>query len=427
MIRRTLPLLASSLLLVACIATSDAVTDATSDAITDATSDAITDARLDVTGDVASDVTGDVASDAITDATADATADATPDTGPPPRADLAWPPDTEGPYRTGYRSLSVTYQPAGVPEPRTFKLALWYPTTDTEGPDAIYLGIFADDGAIADASLAPPAVGTTYPLHVHSHGHLGYAGASPSLFHHFASHGWVVAAPEHTGNTTLDAKVERPTSMFFLRSFDVSAALDALRDLPATDPLAGHLDTEHVIMSGHSFGGYTTFASVGAAFDMPSIEAGCAQDKGPGGACTAAEIEVFRQGTRDPRVVAAIPMAAGNRAMFGDAGYSHVAVPILMMTGDADTSVPDATEGDPIFAALAGKDVTRVSIAGGCHQVFGIGGCADIADADGFAIVSTYALAFARARLLGDTSVSAILDGSAPVSPAATLTHAAAE
>ncbi|MEZ4265110.1 MAG: hypothetical protein R3F39_01940 [Myxococcota bacterium] len=367
---------------------------------------------------------GSDAADATPDAAPDTASDTASDTSAAPRADFAWPPDAPGPYRTGYRQLEITYQPDGISEPRAFKLALWYPTTDTDGPEPVYLKIFADDGAFEGASLAPPAVGDTYPLHVHSHGHGGYAGASPSLFHHFASHGWVVAAPEHTGNTTLDLATPRATSIFFLRSFDISAALDTLAALPASDPLAGHLDTSRVVMSGHSFGGYTTFAVAGAAFDTASIEAGCATDDGPGGPCTAAEIAVFKKGTRDPRVIAALPMAAGNRAMFGDAGYAQVAVPVLMLSGDDDTDVKNATEGDPIFAALAGKDAARVDIAGGCHQVFGIGGCPKISDDEGFRIVNTYSLAFARAQLLGDTSLSGILDGSTTVSAAATWTRA---
>jgi predicted dienelactone hydrolase len=358
----------------------------------------------------------DAVPDAIADSAGDAAADAD---ATAPRADFAWPPDAPGPYQTGHRQLEITYQPDGVTEPRTFKLALWYPTADTDGPSPTYLGIFSDDGAFEGASLAPPVVGSTYPLHVHSHGHGGYAGASPALFHHFASHGWVVAAPEHTGNTTLDLNTPRATAMYFLRGFDISAALDTLAALPASDPLAGHLDTSRVVMSGHSFGGYTAFAIAGAAFDTARIEADCEVDKGPGGPCTAAEIAVFRAGTRDPRVVAALPMAAGNRVMYGDAGYGQIAIPVLMLTGAADNDVPNATEGDPIFAALAGKDAARVDIAGGCHQVFGIGGCPGITDDEGFRIVNTYSLAFARARLLGDTSLSGILDGSTAVSASA--------
>ena len=38
-----------------------------------------------------------------------------------------------------------------------------------------------------------------YPVLVFSHGSL-YGGSSAFLARHFASHGWVVAAPDHTGH-----------------------------------------------------------------------------------------------------------------------------------------------------------------------------------------------------------------------------------
>ncbi len=357
----------------------------------------------------------------------DAEPDAEPDADDPdvPLPEpLTWPVGEAGPYRVGYRTMQVTYDPAGAPAPRTVKLHLWYPTLDETGEGARYLGLFPDDDSFVDASLAPPEAGygDRYPVHVHSHGHMGFAGSSASLMRHFATHGWVVAAPDHTGNTLADALNPRPTWMYFVRGLDISASLDHLAALPAdgdaADPLAGQLALDAVVMSGHSYGGYTTFAVAGAAFDMARLQADCAAGQGPGGApCSDDELAVFAAGTRDPRVVAAIPMAAGNRAMFGDAGYAAVQAPILMMTGAADDSVKNLGEGDPTWAALTGPAL-RVDIAGGCHQVFALGGCDAISDAEGFGIVNHYALGFARRHVLGDPTVDALLSGDVQVSPA---------
>ena len=101
----------------------------------------------------------------------------------------------------------------------------------------------------------------------------------------FASHGWVVIAPDHTGNTFSDHRDPLPSSHFIARPRDIGALLDALDSLPADDPLSGVVDTGRVVLSGHSFGAYTTWSAAGAAFDMDRIREAC---QGGGGALPAA-------------------------------------------------------------------------------------------------------------------------------------------
>src|SRR4030095_13688343 len=80
---------------------------------------------------------------------------------------------------------------------------------------------------------------------------------------HLASHGYVVASPDHHGNTFLDiaAGVIDPLS-FVNRPKDMTFLLDQLlaRNGTPGDFLAGAIDARRVGMSGHSFGGFTTFA-----------------------------------------------------------------------------------------------------------------------------------------------------------------------
>ena len=85
---------------------------------------------------------------------------------------------------------------------------------------------------------------------------------------HLASHGVVVAAPDHTGNPTFDGAV-RTTELDDLRSEDRGASLDALGAAEGALPfLPGRLDTGRgVTASGHSFGGYTLHGLAGASFD----------------------------------------------------------------------------------------------------------------------------------------------------------------
>ena len=331
---------------------------------------------------------------------------ATPDVDAGPSAlpaDLQWSFDSVGPYGAGYRSMEITYIPKHVDESRSLKISLWCPTEDLTGEPVAYFGLFEQEDVFVNASLAPPVdPDRGYPVHVHSHGHASFAGASPSLMRYFATHGWVVAAPDHTGNTLADHDVPRPTAMYFLRSLDITETLNVLESLPDDDPLANQMNTASVLMSGHSFGGYTTYATAGASFDMANLQAKCAVDNGPGGSCTDVELAVFADGLRDARVHAVIPMAAGNRDMFGDEGYDTIEIPILTMSGSDDDQVSNEGQSDPIWELLEGEDALRVNVVGGCHQLFGLGECFNISNEEGFRIVNTYAMAFARFHILAD-------------------------
>lgn len=382
------------------------------------------DAGSTAPGDVTPDASEDVADSEQDVATVDDTGGPVGDTAEAsegePRADLAWDVGQDGPFGCGYRTFDVTYSPDGYEGERTITVSLWYPTEDTAGEAVAYQGFFTDEDVFVDAALAPPVEGS-YPLHLHSHGHTGFAGSSPWVMRYFATHGWVVAAPDHTGNTISDNIDPRPPWMYFVRGADLSATLDALAELPATDELAGIVDTDRVIASGHSFGGYTVLGTGGATFDVASIQTACDGGAGPidSGPCSAAEIDAFEAGTRDSRVVGIFPMAGGNHAMYGQ-GVSDVGVPVLQLSGDADTSVTNASESDPIWELLPPGSV-RVDAAGGCHQLFGLGGCDALSDDVGLPLVNTYALAFSRFHLLGDTAMAGILDGTVAVSDAATF------
>ena len=330
------------------------------------------------------------------------------------RDDLTWDVSTDGPYQAGHRTLELTYTTRSRGLDRTLVVHLWYPTTATTGDDVAYVGLFTHEEVLGNAPLADPAVGDTYPVHVHSHGDLGYAGSSPYLMRHFATHGWVVAAPDHKGNTIVDNLSPRPDWMYTVRPEDISAVLDHLGSLPEDDPLAGKVDTSEVILSGHSYGAYTALALSGASWDLTHIPSIC--EKEESGECGEAVMTIFEEGFFEPRIVAAIPMAPGSFAMYGEAGIATVQIPILHMTGSDDR--PEANEN--IWAALPSPAV-RVHVEGGCHQLFALGGCALIDDPTGLPIINAYALAFAREQLLSDTSVQDLLDGTDVFNDAVTL------
>jgi len=345
-----------------------------------------------------------------------------PEDRPPPPIDPLESLGAAGDHAVGYRVLDLPYLEPVTATERVLRVAIWYPSSDSDGVDTKYQGIFDAPGVWADATVAEG----TFPLMIFSHGHQGYAEVSGFLVSHFASRGWVVVAPEHTGNTSFDSAT-RETEIYFQRPLDVSATLDHFEDLPADDPLAGHV-TSPVIGMGHSFGGYTLFALGGAEYDVDHLAAACSSGTGPDEFCSTwmPDYEpVFGGGFLDPRFDAHIAMAPGDYGLYG-AGLGEVQRPVLHLSGGLDPRTPDS---DAIFAALRGEDDLRVHITSGGHQTFtDYSGILEdfegLIDAEeGFRIVKIYATAFADG-FLGDEIGAPVLSGELEVSPEVELsTH----
>ncbi|MGZ5967918.1 MAG: alpha/beta hydrolase family protein, partial [Polyangiales bacterium] len=314
---------------------------------------------------------------------------------------LGWPVDAVGPFNVGHRAFDVTYTPPGQTSARTIPVDLWYPTLDAEGENPKYLMLFGDPDVFENASVAPPVHvypdGKGYPVHVYSHGSNGFGGTSSDMAHWFASHGWVYVAPNHVGNLLGAGEGKRPVSLYYLRDTDITAALDGVEKLAAPDPLAGKLRTKRVLMSGHSFGTITAWASGGATFDPVAIKAKC--DAGEfTDPCKPEELDVFAKGVTDPRVVASIPMAGSASDWFTADGYDAPTIPFLIMSGTEDSS------SGPIFDRVKKLDLTWLSFIGGCHQLFALGGCPKFDEKLGWKLTNTWAFAFGRRHVLGDAS-----------------------
>ena len=347
---------------------------------------------------------------------------------PPPLPARPWPVTEPGPYRVGYRKMTPTvYVPDGQSDAdaRELRTVVWYPTRATEGDPTRYMALFARPEVLGGAPLG---VDAPAPLLLFSHGNASFAEQSFFFTEFMATHGWVVVAFDHTGNTFRDP--ETPDEIIELRPQDVSAVIDRFLDLPADDPLYG-LISDQVAVAGHSFGGYTTLAVAGARFDVDAIAAACESGTVDERVCaylTRSETRL-RAGFNDPRVKIAIPMTPFGAPVFG-AGLADIDIPVVLMTGQRDITLPNASEGDPIWAALDGPDDMRVDMVTAGHFTF-----TNLCDAipgqaldDGcgegfmpperaFRVINAYALAAARKHLLGDDAHDALLQGSEPLEP----------
>jgi predicted dienelactone hydrolase len=388
-------------------------------------------AACDDAGGQRADAAPDAAADTVlSDSAADtASADAATDDGPdlPPDAAPQAAVTGDGPFHVGYRALEVTYTPQTFDTPRTLKVSVWYPTDATSGKPAQYDLFIERDAIFADAA---PAGDAPYPVLFFSHGNGGMPQQNWSMAERAATHGWLVVAPGHTGNTIFDYDKTIAPAMFLLRPMDVRATLDAMLALPAADPLAGRL-SEQIGLAGHSFGGFTTLAIGGATLSTVPVDTLCETDTS--GACdlwTEPRRQLTRSGFHDPRFKALIAMAPSTTGeILGAGATATVTAPTLIMTGGLDQLTPDATDGDPLWQALVGPQHLRVgfptaghyTFSNGCELGIGFGdGCGEgfIEPERALPMITAFTLAWLRQTLQGDAAVVAdLIEGYAETDP----------
>ncbi len=194
-------------------------------------------------------------------------------------------PGAPGPYPVGVTTV-VLEDPSrkdpvtGVP-PRTFPVEIWYPADESaRGAQRDVYDLVAEAPAhvrpdlegVEIPPLEQPAVRDApvrsgqgrFPLIVFSHGNGGVRAQSFSYTAHLASHGYVVASPDHVGNTLYDLLHESDLEGNAARSIterplDISAVIDAFEDGGlAGGRFDGLVDLEHIGITGHSLGGLTS-------------------------------------------------------------------------------------------------------------------------------------------------------------------------
>ena len=324
------------------------------------------------------------------------------DTSEPQRVDpMQWSVRTAGPYQVGYRHFDLAYEPGADLGVRTIRVNVWYPTAEEEGVRAEYT-VGVDESVHQDAVPAEPAHPDGYPVHLHSHGFQGYGATSAFLARYFASHGWVTIAPDHTQNTLVDHVDPLPSAHYFHRPLDMRVALDALAE---SDALGDRVNLERVIVSGHSFGAYTTWSSAGASYDLESVAEMCATGEGlHTDGCSPEEQAMFASQLSDPRIVASMPMAGVlRRSWFGSDGELTTQGPVLFFGGTED----DRGQQEQ-FDEMGDIDFTWMELEGACHQSFALGTCSTLDTELGFSVIQTAALAFARMTVLGDALVETV-------------------
>jgi predicted dienelactone hydrolase len=291
-------------------------------------------------------------------------------------ADEAPDPALQGPYPVGVTTITlvddlrVTFDAEGDGKARTLPIEVWYPAKEAardaevetiELFDALPLdlqeGLRREDLgslptiAVRDAAARADADDgvdvDVFPLVIFSHGKGGLRLQSTYYTTFLASHGYVVAAPDHSGDTivellrevkedgaiqadsTLEAVVDRPK--------DVIAMLDLLEGL-LPDDVAAVTDLSRVGMTGHSFGGLTSFL-------------------------------VATMESRVDVVVGQTPPSQDVVALQQQTPLEDVTIPMLIQSATLDATVPEDTNARPLYETLTSTK-SWLSLTRGGHFTY---------------------------------------------------------
>ena len=200
-------------------------------------------------------------------------------------------PGQTGPYKVGVMTLRLTdpsRKHKGTENPRPMVIEIWYPAVvaddaakdkydvTKDSPPETQKAIagennipIVEQNAYRDAKLDKS--GGPYPLILYSHGSGGIRFQSIFYTPHLASHGYVVAAIDHEDNTLynilaggkardtgvlLQSAQDRPRDVLFLHE------LLKQKNLNPDDSFFGMIQTDNVGITGHSFGGFTSLATL---------------------------------------------------------------------------------------------------------------------------------------------------------------------
>jgi predicted dienelactone hydrolase len=273
-------------------------------------------------------------------------------------AQLVYPPNDLGPladfgpFPVGVTTLDLvddSRQNANDTGPRPVTTEVYYPSTA-----GAVLGLprdivrllnidIVETPAFRDVAIADGP----FPLVVFSHGNGGIRIQSFFFAAHLASHGFIVATPDHHGNTFLDIAAGFVDAQSLTnRPIDMSFLIDEMlfRSAATENFFAGSIDTERIGMSGHSFGGLTSFFVAG-------------QDVGG-------------NNFHDARIKAIFPQAPA--APFPDAFFETITIPTLIVGGSIDETTPfDENQQRPFDLLPAGAALVAVAeLTGAGHFTF---------------------------------------------------------
>ena len=262
----------------------------------------------------------------------------------------------KGNYDVGVKTIEAAYpvkvkDVAGNEVERSLTLEVWYPAASS-AQKATYINETRSGQVFevqADASRDAPiaAADTDFPVIVISHGYTGYRTLMFYLGEHLASHGYVVAAIDHTDSTNKDVNfAENPYSGFpstlLNRSRDQVLTLNSISE---NTFFKESVDASKAGVIGYSMGGYGAVSTVGGCYafnDQTAATFTGTQD--PKAAALIKEALNTCAGGKAsseealPAWKAALALApwGGQHQLFDVQSLNNIKVPVLYVAGDND-------------------------------------------------------------------------------------------
>lgn len=254
-------------------------------------------------------------------------------------------PSEAGPFAVGRTTFSATDE---LRDGRVLTIDAWYPVDarDDAGPFSVYDLLFAGIESERARADAPVSSAGPFPLVIFSHGSNGIRFQSYFLMEALASHGFVVVAPDHAGNTAADpifGTVDPFPVVVVNRPLDVTFVIDVMlaRNADPGDPFRDRIEPDRIGVTGHSFGAFTALAVASGFASVPS------------------EPRV--------RVIAPISPAAG---LLSDEDLASVRVPTLVLGGTSDITTPIDPNSVRAYELSNGRPRYRVDIEKAGHNSF---------------------------------------------------------
>ena len=307
------------------------------------------------------------------------------------------PPFEPGPYDVGVQTITITTDPD-----RPLTVDIWFPIDDAgDAPLNQYTlipGVFdtSDRAVLADPSTI--ATGGPFPLVVYSHGSGGLRYIASDYTEAIASNGYIVASADHSGNTALDDLLCTRTEgavTAFNRVNDIHSVIDEMLnpENPAIAELVANVDPDSIAVTGHSVGGFTTFAAAsGFENDLGSIPAderigaiipiapAIGGDRPPlddddDSATTTTgpeRVDPCAEGDEaEPEPLTDEEReAARNRRSITDEQLASITVPAMILVGADDTATPVEPNVTRAWEFLGSDPLYRVELVAGQHQSF---------------------------------------------------------
>lgn len=245
------------------------------------------------------------------------------------------PPDEMGPFGVGRTTFVFHDQSRN----RDVETNVWYPTQATAGELAGYrfqvplIGVDVTVSSEIALEEAPIADGL-FGLIAFSHGNVAISTQSFFLTEALASHGFIVVAPDHAGNTLRDigqpTAEQDPFRLISNRARDLSFLITTMmaKNGDPYDSFFEKINPFRIGVTGHSAGGATTLVMAAGFSGEAFVELGLEPPPD------------FVPVPPDRRVTAIIPISAGFPGPSTAEELGAIRVSTLLVGGTADEALP---------------------------------------------------------------------------------------